>query len=433
METGGAAKQGVCQNQDQAHDIDYANAKAEKGVVMRKKAIISLIAILTLLTSLQLVINKPYKAYDDQPAGWANQVAANDLAGALASFQQATSPMALSANDYARVTAYASKAFMLTRYQDDMGREQAAASFFLVVKDLIPDPAFHEGLPKLDASSQARLNASEVIRFAGQDGYDKWPLEPMRFSSPLDLGVDTKLYSWAPVAENGPEMERGWGNLTPGLDHQCAVLPPRISNYDELLTAAGGTRKAREALDAHPQADRITSLAFEYVGSSSMRFEPVRIMLQILSNAAVDSDLSEQDRDTLLATAAVAFHDTMIASWKAKFTYLLANPLAINNDQLPLVIAGSPSYPSEILAITSATTSLLDHFAPGNRPRIEMPGSLISVPTTRVHKSTGDLLDEVTSTTKMLGLIYDFDVDPSKDLGNCIASYAVAASTKATR
>ena len=221
-------------------------------------------------------------------------------------------------------------------------------------------------------------------------------------------------------------MERGWGDLTSGLDHQCAVSPPNITNYKELLAAAESTRQAREALDAHPETDRITSLAFEYVGSSSMRFEPVRIMLQILSNAAVDSDLTEQQRDTLLATATATFHDTMIAAWKAKFTYLLANPLAMNNEQLPLAVAGSPSYPSEILAITSATTSLLDHFTPGSRPRIELPGSLISVPSTRVHRNTENLLNEVISVTKILGLIYDFDVEPSKNLGNCVATSAIA-------
>ena len=385
----------------------------------------NLIAIATifaiLATFAQLVINKPYAAFDEQPAGWASTNPSKDLSGSLAAFSQLSAQMFLSVNDYSRVTAYASKAYIETRYQDGESKEQSAAAFFAVIKELIPNDTFRSTLPKLEISNPAQKRANAAIALASNDGYDNWPLKPEILSSPLQLGPDKKIYSWAPVAENGPESERTWGLLKSIEPNNCSVPPPPLQNVEQLLSAAAHTHKAREKLDSHPDADEITSLGFEYVGGPNMRTEPSQLMLQILANGAIDAKLSERKTDIMLASAAMAFHAGLIKAWEAKFTYLLASPVALDYDNIPLVVASTPSYPSEQITITQIAMDILEANIPGAKPRLEFSGSLISVPTTRVLPSTQALVSEVSSLLKLLGLIYDFDIQASKNLGHCIS------------
>ena len=391
---------------------------------MRKNLIVIAAIFAILATIAQFVINKPYAAFDEQPAGWASTNPSKDLAGSLAAFSQLSTQMFLSLNDYSRVTAYASKAYIETRYQDGGNKEQSAAAFFAVVRELMPNDAFRSSLPMLEGSKASNERAKASIKLASLDGYDNWPIKPEILTSPLELGPEKNIYSWAPVNENGPESERTWGKLRSIIDTDCSVPPPPLQNTEQLLTAALSTQKAIEKREAHPDADEIISIGFEYIGGPHMRTEPSRLMLQILANGAIDAKLSEQKTDLMLANAAMAFHDGVIRAWAAKFNYLLASPVALDYNNIPLVLASTPSYPSEHITITKIAMDILEKNIPNVKPRIELPGSLISVPTTRILPSTEALLTEVSSLLKLMGLIYDFDIKASRDLGACIAQSA---------
>ena len=391
-------------------------------LAMRKPLIVLLSILALLATGAQFIVNKPYAAFDEQPAGWASTTASDDLAGSIATFSQLSSQVFLSINDYSRVVAYASKAFMATRYDDGGNKEEASAAFFAVVHELVPNESYRSTLPKLKGNASSKIRANESITLASQDGYSKWPLEPIVFTSPLNLGPEKKLYSWAPIAINGPELERSWGELQSIVSSDCEVPPPPLQSLDQLLQSAKATEKARDTLDAHPDSDELTSLGFEYVGGPNTRTEPSQLMLQILANAAIDNKLSERETDKMLATAAMAFHEALIKAWKAKFTYLLANPLALDTDTLPLVVASTPSYPSEHITITKVAMDILSKTVSNAKPRIEMSGSLISVPTTRILPSPSALVGEVGALLILLGLVYDFDIAASEKLGSCVAT-----------
>lgn len=392
---------------------------------MRKRLIVLLAVLALLATGAQLIVNKPYAAFDEQPAGWASTSPTKDLAGSIAAFSQLSAQVFFSVNDYTRITAYATKAYMATRYSDGGEKEESAAAFFEVVRQLVPNDGFRETLPKLELSERARARAKESVDLAAQDGYSNWPLKPVRFTSPLPLGPDKARYTWAPIAGNGPESERSWGELRGIVNTDCDVPPPPLQNLDQLLASAKLTQQARATLDAHPATDQITSLGFEYVGGPLSRTEPSQLMLQVLANAAIDSKLSERETDKMLATAAIAFHEALITAWRAKFTYLLANPVTLNTEALPLVVANSPSYPSEHVTITKVAMEILERAIPGSKPRVEMSGSLISVPTTRVLPSTEALVAEVGSLLQLLGVTYDFDIPASEQLGGCIAESVI--------
>jgi hypothetical protein len=394
---------------------------------MRKIIIVSLALILVLSFGFQMLVNKPTSNFDRQPAGWSSSLAKKDLAGNLAAFHEAAAPVLLSANDYARITAYASVGYMEALYVNGGTVEDGSAAFFTVVRLLMPDETFHSRLPKTEDSEIA---ARALVRLKGKlegDGYDNnYPPKPVKHSSPLDLGPDKSLYTWSPPMGNGPELERTWGEIEPFYSFDCTVPPPPVRDINELKSAAQRVSASMNAMEQHPNGDGLTTLAYAYAGGYTLRSEPVRIWLQIIANAAVDAEFSQNDSDTLLATAAMAFHDTMIKTWKGKFTHLLAHPLAVDRDNFPLVNATAPSYPSEQTAIAQAGADLLEHFVPGTKPRIELPGSVISSPTTRVLNNGEEAVREFGALSQMLGLAYDFDLKAGSDLGSCVADYIIA-------
>lgn len=389
---------------------------------MRRIVLIALALLAVASLLVQLVLNRPTGGFENQPAGWASSEAGDDLSGSLAAFHIAAMAVQLSANDYARVTAYASQAYMAARYRDDADGSDGQAAFFSVVRALMPDPSFHATLPKISESTASRDESSRLIQMAATDGYDlNWPPAPVRFTSPLDLGPEKQRYTWAPVTGNGPELERTWGELRTLVEHDCMVPPPPVQSLEQLIDEAKRVTTATRAMEQHPNGDGLTTLGFAYTGGYWQRAEPVRIWLQLIATAAIDAQLSTEESDRMLASAAVAFHDTMILVWRAKFGFLLAHPLAVDPDSYPYLNAQVPTYPSEHAAISRAGAEVLDQFSPRVRPRIELPGSVISAPTTRVLRDADAAVREFSTVAQMMGLAYDFDIPAGERLGSCVA------------
>jgi hypothetical protein len=412
---------------------------------MRRYIVVAVTAVGAVSLLVQLAVNRPTGSFERQPAGWASSEASTDLAGNLAAFHEVAMPVQLSVNDYARITAYASAAYMAARYGDTRrtgssrdeqaggtgSEEDGTAAFYAVVREMMPDPAFHERLPQATGSGRADRAATMTIQRAATDGYsENWPPEPVRFVSPLDLGPDKKQYSWGPVMGNGPELERTWGELTPLNLHDCSVAAPPVDSFADLVAAAARVKAASVAMAQHEYRDGLATLGFAYTGGYWQRTEPVRIWLQLVATAALDAKLPTERSDRMLATAAAVFHDTIIAAWDAKFTYLLAHPLAVDRTNNPYQNAQVPSYPSEISAIAAAGAEILDDYTPKVRPRVELPGSVISAPTTRVLPDSGAAVREFSAVAQMMGLAYDFDTTSGEQLGACVARTALAGGQR---
>jgi hypothetical protein len=94
---------------------------------MRRIVLIALALLAVASLLVQLVLNRPTGGFENQPAGWASSEAGDDLSGSLAAFHIAAMAVQLSANDYARVTAYASQAYMAARYGRPLPRELGLA------------------------------------------------------------------------------------------------------------------------------------------------------------------------------------------------------------------------------------------------------------------------------------------------------------------
>jgi hypothetical protein len=389
---------------------------------MRKIIASAIVAVLALSLGLQLLINKPVSSFVGQPDGWSTSKANDDLIGNLATFNEVFAPFGFSPTDYARITAYASQAYMNARYEEFGDVKEGSAAFFKVVRTLMPDPYYHESLPKTSDTGLSDRAAARSLAMAADDAYDRgWPAEPIRHTSPLELGGDKSLYTWAPPWGNGPEMERTWGQLRPFRNNTCQAPPPPVKDFEELSTAAANVRNLMQEMAQHENLAGLTSLAHEYSGGDRVVTEPVRIWLQIIANAALDAKLAERESDTLVATAALAFHDIIIKVWNAKYTYVLAHPIVVmGSDRASLVTPAFPTYPSEQAAIAQAGADLLDLHVVGTKPRIELAGSLISAPTTRILRSTRDAVLEFSAVTQMIGQAYEFDIPAGAALGSCV-------------
>ncbi len=389
---------------------------------MRTRNLLRVIVSVALLVAVpasliyQLNVRPPDDTFSDAPEGWSTSYTSDDLTGLLAAFNSATTPVQPNTTDYARVLAYATDAYWLTAYRDETP-DQASSAFLSVVTTMVPDPEFAALLPTWDRSRTGA--AGEVLLRASRDGYDAGQPDPMLLNSPIDLGVEAPSYSWRVSAGFGNEMERGWGTLTPVSGAFCDVPAPPIRTLDDLRTAANEVAALIDELMNREDVDRIRSLleAWTY----PVHAQPARTWLQITTNVAVDAGLDRRSADTLIRDMAVAVHDTQISAFAAKYRYVLASPQTMADNFRPFQAPYAPSYPSEYAAVASVAAALIDRHAPSVRIRLEIPGSFISAPTTRVFSGVHDAQLEAENAAVLSGLDYRFSVDAGRELGRCIA------------
>jgi hypothetical protein len=382
----------------------------------RKVLIAFLLATVPLAMVVQVVLRPPDDTFEAAPDGWITTNSTNDLPGLLGLLSTSTLAMQLNTTDYARVAAYASEGYWRTAYSLQRPGE-ASNAFLEVAAGLLQAPGVIEKFPQWDRERTGA--ADEVLVLADGDGYVHGQPEPTRIDSPLELGVDPSSYSWRVSAGFGNELERGWGALKPLSGSTCDVPAPAIRTYAELEAAATVTAVLADGFSKREDASRFRSLVDAWTGSTTAH--PSRVWLQVASDAAVDAGLDRRASDTLLRDVAIAIHDTQIAAWEAKYRYALASPWAIARSFQPLLVPHNPSYPSEYSAVAAAATTVVDRHAPGVRIRLEMPGTLISAPTTRVYRNTADARLEAETIPHIVGLNYAFSVDAGRDLGFCIA------------
>lgn len=382
----------------------------------RLSVAVALAATLLLALMLQAVLRPPDRTFDAAPEGWTTSSSTDDLVGLLSVLHTTTLPMLLNTTDFARVAAYASEAYWETRYRSPL-RDQAKAAFLEVASVLLVSPAVIDDLPDWDRQQVG--SAEEVLARAAADGYAAGHPDPVQLTSTLDLGVDPSRYSWRVSGGFGNELERGWGMLTPFAEHNCEVPPPPVVDLAQLQEAAAETNKLVQQLSMRPDIGRIRGLVEAW--RSPQQSNPARGWVLIASNVAVDAGLDRRQTDTMLRDLAVALHDAQIVAWEAKYRFALASPSDVLEDFRLLAAPYNPSYPSEYALAAAVATTVIDRHAPGVRVRLEIPGTLISVPTTRVYANTADARTEAELVGQILGLDYTFSVIAGRDLGRCIA------------
>jgi hypothetical protein len=374
------------------------------------------VALLPLSLIYQAYVRPPVSSFEGAPDGFDTSRTTDDLAGLLAAFDMSSYPMALNTTDYARIAAYAADAYYLTRYQSN-NPEQASSAFLKVLTTLIPDPAYLARFPQMDNNRTGE--AKVVLERASQDGYDKLPVEPSDFISPLDLGVDPKEFTWRTAAGIGNMLEQFWGTLRPSADYSCLVPPPPVNNLSELRTAVDEVLGNFDLLFGHPNPTQLRELVESWIRQRTS--QPARAWLQLGSNTVVDAKLSRAEADALLHKLALVIHDTQILTWKYKYNYLLIGPEEISDSFPHLTPPLTPSYPSHYAAVASAAATVIEHYAPGARARLEIPGSLIAVPTTRIYTNVRNVQIEAETSARLIGLDYDFSSDAGRLLGQCVA------------
>jgi hypothetical protein len=386
----------------------------------RKRRILGVVTFLLLVGTfaLQISFRPPTTDFDRPPAGWATSEPSSDLTGSLAGYHQAVTPFFLNTTDYARIAAYASQAYTNVRWTNGGDDREAQAAFFEVASHLLVDPDNSVRFPRTEPSELSRSVAADIIVRADNDGYAVTEPQALDYRSPLVLDVDPKLYSWMPAVGNGNEVEPFWGELTAIDGIFCDVPPPPISTYAELKAAANRTGELVNQFRSREDSPKLRTLADSYV--SSLNSSPARLWLEIAANVTVDGKLGRKEADILLRDVAIAIHNTQISAWAAKWGYALSHPIAITDNYRPLLPPTNPSYPSEFSAVAMASKTIIDRYAPGVQIRLEIPGSMISVPTTRILPNTDAAVTEAETVAQVLGLDYIFSSEAGRALGRCI-------------
>jgi hypothetical protein len=397
-------------------------------LVTRRRATVVTVSLIGVVLALlvQFRISGPQTPYLDPPPGWPVAAPTKDLPGALNSFHLATLATYLSANDYARITAYGTEAYHRTRWERGGDAGDAHAAFVITVNGLMKDTDFVRFMPPVSGSLGGEV-AAEVLAEADQDGYEQAVIPPRRWVSPLDIVGDRDEFSWRPPYGYGSEVETAWGTLRTHSGGRCDVPVPPVKNIDELRVAAASTLSSIEAYEQHPESWRISSLVSGWTGSSLLRSDPVRIWLQTAANVTDDAGLSEAARDRMLRDTARVIHDAMIESWRGKYTHLLVHPISLfPAGTITPAVPNGPSYPSEHAAVASAVAAVIDHHAPGTPVRVELAGSLTHLPTTRVLADAQVAAREAADAALLLGLTYPFDLDAGSVLGRCVAAAVIS-------
>lgn len=161
-------------------------------------------------------------------------------------------------------------------------------------------------------------------------------------------------------------LDPGWGNVRPiaipSATQMIAKAPPSWGSAE--------FRADRAAFAAIQQSlnDADRALARRWAGSMGS-VTPAGLWLQI-ARAKIERDqLDERQAVSIYATLAVAMHDSFIACWQSKYSYLVARPISWMREANPawlsmLETPPFPSYPSGHATVSGAASAVLAAYFP---------------------------------------------------------------------
>jgi|694.fasta_scaffold149396_4 hypothetical protein len=389
---------------------------------MRKKLLITIL-ILILGILLQLLINKPDSRFSSQPAGWPGKYTDDSLSGLISKFNQDMIPAYLATTDNARILAYASMAYNKAKYSENGTEKNGKNAFFMVISDITDNMKVNE----MYKSDKNDTIAKKAFIYA-KNIYNK-DLYKYIFDKEIDISKDyfnntkREFYLYKPPLGHNSELEKGWGLLKTIGSHDCKLPPPPVSSLIELVAEAA---KVDNIMGNFQKIDKekyskILFLITHYTGAPAHRNEPARLLSQIILNIAHDSNLSKKDKDYYIMESLIGIHNAQIISWYYKYFYKLIHPISLlPSRQITNALPNGPSYPSEFSTIASTLNFIYKKYNIDTPVRLEIKGSLTTMPSTRVYKDFYDFSREFSEVPVFVGYNYLFDLKAGEDLGLCV-------------
>jgi membrane-associated phospholipid phosphatase len=203
--------------------------------------------------------------------------------------------------------------------------------------------------------------------------------------------------------DGGPKIAQ-WKTwvLTSGSEIQVGAPPAETSDQ----TRAELTELRRLQAERSPSAN--TAIQYYNAVPATQRWNDLAFALARAEKQSTNSQAR------LAAILHTAMHDTVIATWAAKYRFNRASPSHVAGDVIPTVpIAGEanavePSYPSEHSAIAGTAVGVLTAFFP------------------RAEANLKAMATELGQTRLLMGVNYRSDIDAGFALGQAVAQKALA-------
>lgn len=373
------------------------------------------IIVLGLVFTFQFINNPLKKEFADSPEGWSSGAKGEGLAYLVGKFDLISTQLHLKSNDYIRVLRYATEGYMRSEYQSS--DEKSDNAFFEVIKNIIGDNEFSDKLPK----SESNKSVDEVVILSKSDGYKESSRFFMRTGSPVNLGVDPSLYSWRPDATLGNEYTPYWGELKLYQDYTCKVDEFPLKTYDELVREANISANLTVNMFTAEEAARIRNLLTHF--TSPQNGQPGRVLISVVLNYLSDSNFDNKKSDEFLYNFIRVIHDASIIVYGEKYRYQIAHLGDLSTVTMRQSwLQTRPPFPSEFSAYGEIFTKMVERYGKSIPVRLEIPGSDVSVSSTRVYKDVRAFANELANSAVLFGHDYLFSLKEGSKIGGCIAN-----------
>lgn len=207
--------------------------------------------------------------------------------------------------------------------------------------------------------------AERVLAWAQADGADRYA----DFTTPaVAPGV------WRPTPPRlWSALDPGWGDVRPiaipsGASMDAAP-PPAWDSQVFKADRADFARRQRQLSDA----DR--ALAKQWAGGAGS-MTPAGLWLEIADRLVSRDLLSTRQAADVYATLSVAMHDSFIANWHSKYTYLVQRPVTWMRETDPAWLSPVetppfPSYPSGHATVSGAASTVLAAYFPQDAVQLQ--------------------------------------------------------------
>ena len=209
--------------------------------------------------------------------------------------------------------------------------------------------------------------ADRVIAWAQHDGAEGFS----EFTKPAAApGV------WRPTPPHlWSALDPGWGNVRPIVipsgESMDAEPPPAWDSDAFKADRADFVQRQQQLTDA----DR--ALAKQWAGGMGT-MTPSGLWLEIADQLVTRDRLSTRQAADVYATLSVAMHDSFIANWHTKYTYLVERPITWMRQESdpnwlsPVQTPPFPSYPSGHATVSGAASTVLAAYFPEDAPRLRV-------------------------------------------------------------
>lgn len=210
-----------------------------------------------------------------------------------------------------------------------------------------------------------RAVADQVIAWAQNDGADRF----VEFTPPAAApGI------WRPTPPRlWSALDPGWGSVRPIVIPSGASMdaaPPPAWDSPAFVNDRAVFAQHQQNLS---EADK--ALAKKWAGGMGT-MTPAGLWLEIADQLVIRDNLTLREAADVYATLSVTMHDSFIADWHSKYTYLVERPVSWMRESNPTWLPDIqtppfPSYPSGHATVSGAASTILAAFFPHDQIQLE--------------------------------------------------------------